>query len=201
MKLETSLADLDSINIDPSFLKYDSELVLHLANSIVKMGGIIRIPIVKKTGIDSYEIISNLFEYQSFLKAREIDPNLPDRLRVFIMDKTNEDDLANQIEIINEVESFLNSSKDSSKNSYISIQIKNLFSTIEKLKADLSQLNENKFTEIYSLIDTKIPKNLSPLDAFNQINKPEVAQLINKKISFLRRDKRVYKSNSRCKIE
>ena len=95
MDLQTSLIDLDSIeqieknnfSIDPSEKSAEIEI---LAKTVISIKGLLRIPVVEQIGIESYKLISGHFDYYAYLRARELDSSLPDRIRVFIVNPKKE---------------------------------------------------------------------------------------------------------------
>ena len=95
MDLQTSLIDLDSIeqieknnfSIDPSEKSAEIEI---LAKTVISIKGLLRIPVVEQIGIESYKPISGHFDYYAYLRARELDSSLPDRIRVFIVNPKKE---------------------------------------------------------------------------------------------------------------
>ena len=82
MALFTSIVDLESIQVPNSDFKpelYATEIEA-LARKILHLEASIHIPVVRSLGIDEYELISEHLSYYAYLKARELDENLPDRL-------------------------------------------------------------------------------------------------------------------------
>ena len=80
MEIRTFQIDLDALQ-QPEQTTTDEAL----AQSIVALQGLLNVPVVERVGEDEYRLTSGHREYFAYMRAREIDPNLPDRLRVFIM--------------------------------------------------------------------------------------------------------------------
>lgn len=109
MELRTFQIDLDSLEeIKPQQLPFDIEAkeaeLEYFARSVIKLGGLLRIPVVERTGIESYRLVEGHFDYLAYLKAREIDPDLPDRIRVFIMEKDNSEPIQTQLNVLRDLE-------------------------------------------------------------------------------------------------
>lgn len=193
MKLQTSMIDLDSISLKNKTKIHSNQEVLYLANSIAKIEGIIRIPIVKKLSIEEYELTSGYLEYFAYQKAREINPNLPDRIRVFISDNENFDLIDEQIKIFSSLDKKEEKSDDNLKeNNKLFIEIKNLMSAVECIKTNIDKSAEKTRDEVIKKLDEKLPKPLPPLVAFNQIQYPEVAELVSRKLVILQKHRRQY---------
>ena len=66
---------------------------------------------VKEIGIENYELLSGYFDYYALLKARELNPNLPDRIRVFVVNKNNQNSVIKQLEAIDNLEKITRQSQ------------------------------------------------------------------------------------------
>lgn len=108
INLTTSEIDLVTI-IDPDKnLLFDVDEIEHLAQSIAKVGALTRIPIVKRSGIENFQLVEGVFEYFAFLRARELNSALPDRMRVFIIPPRSEELVQEQIDAIRRIETPIN---------------------------------------------------------------------------------------------
>ncbi len=88
MRLLASLVPIKNITcLTPSNFN-DGELK-KLAEQILKVEGIISPLIVRKTGVESYELIDGYFEYYASVKARDIDPRKGTMVSVFIAEPEN----------------------------------------------------------------------------------------------------------------
>jgi hypothetical protein len=147
MELQTSLIDLDSIetiasnefSIDP---EKQATAIEHLAHSIVKLGGLIRIPVVEQVKIDVYKLIAGHFDYYAYLKARELDPDLPDRLRVFIVNpkKAITQEILTQLKAIERIQgATMSKNNTAAQTSEVDMQLRNLQDLCESRFSQLSQ--------------------------------------------------------------
>ncbi|MGK7878073.1 MAG: hypothetical protein AB4426_33630 [Xenococcaceae cyanobacterium] len=147
MNLETSQIDLDSIQVNQKFPAFNPDQLLYLANSIANLEGLLRIPVVRQLDIENYELVSGFFEYQAYLKAREINPELPDRLRVFVAKKENEVSIQQQIEALERLEEVSPPTETGLPPDW-SISISNLFSAIDGIKQDLRTTIEQTIIQL-----------------------------------------------------
>jgi DNA uptake protein ComE-like DNA-binding protein len=100
MSFSTSLVDLDSITPTVQRSSFKEAELEKLAQLIIKIGGIIKPIILKRTGLESYEIIEGDFEYYATIKATEIDPDYSAMIRAFIAENTNETEIKEQVELL-----------------------------------------------------------------------------------------------------
>lgn len=189
MELLTSIVDLDSIQVkNPPFTPEQKATQIEaLANTIIKLGGLINIPIVQQVDIEEYELISGYLEYYAYRKACETNPHLPDRMMVFIANYKNQAGIQQQLEVLQAIES---TQKDLSQiltpnQSEVSLQIKNLESTIEKNNQNFAAAIGQLQTELLSVVEETAPKPIPPLNLFNDISKAESAFQVQRELEKL----------------
>jgi len=71
-----------------------------LARLILESGGLINPILVRRTSMDSYEIVDGDFEYYAAARAREIEPLKGETIGAFILEPENEELLLAQLEIL-----------------------------------------------------------------------------------------------------
>lgn len=71
-----------------------------LARLILNLGGLINPIIVRRTGMDSYEIVDGNFEFYAAARAKEIEPFKGETIGAFILEPENEELLLAQLEIL-----------------------------------------------------------------------------------------------------
>jgi hypothetical protein len=199
MSLLTSIVDLDSIQVNSASLPFNLDdkatEIEALAHTIVELRGLVDIPLVRALRIDEYELVSGHLEYYAFLKAREIDPELPDRITVFILKPKIEGAMLKQLEVIEAVRQPPLSDTPSTPNpalsdeGTLSLKLKNLESRLEQSFKHLSSSIERLKLDLTETIDSKLPQPLPPLEAFNRISEPAVQQQVLKKLEFLSQKK------------
>lgn len=190
MKLLTSIIDLDSIQVrEASFSPEQKKTeITALANTIVDLGGSVSLPVVQQINLESYELISGYLEYYAYIKAREINPQLPDRIMVFVADNKNHVALHQQLSVLQSIESAKLPPSDSgtSNASDLELKTRNLEALVSNnhrlIVGAIAQLK----TELIEEITAKLPKPIPPLlDAFNRILEPEIAHQVQRKLEFL----------------
>lgn len=71
-----------------------------LARLILESGGLINPIIVRRNGMDAYEIVDGDFEYYAAARAKEIEPLKGETIGAFILEEENEELLIEQLEIL-----------------------------------------------------------------------------------------------------
>ncbi|MEP6517282.1 ParB N-terminal domain-containing protein [Microcoleus vaginatus] len=71
-----------------------------LARLILDSGGLINPIIVRRNGMDAYEIVDGDFEYYAATRAKEIEPLKGETIGAFILEEENEELLLEQLEIL-----------------------------------------------------------------------------------------------------
>ncbi|MEG4422923.1 MULTISPECIES: ParB N-terminal domain-containing protein [unclassified Microcoleus] len=71
-----------------------------LAQLILELGGLINPIIVRRNGMDAYEIVDGDFEYYAAAKAREIHPQKGETIGAFILEPENEGLLLEQVQAL-----------------------------------------------------------------------------------------------------
>ncbi|MEG4571324.1 ParB N-terminal domain-containing protein [Microcoleus sp. N3A4] len=71
-----------------------------LARLILESGGLINPIIVRRNGMDAYEIVDGDFEYYAAARAKEIEPFKGETIGAFILEEENEEILLEQLKIL-----------------------------------------------------------------------------------------------------
>lgn len=188
MTLTTYLVDILSIkcNVERSLF---SELELEkLANLILQVQGIIQPLIVKKTGLDEYELIEGTFEYYAAVKAHEIDDYF-EMIRVFIISDEEHDVIQKQLnffrpkitdnnQIVNTKTNFndsdigLNNLEKRLNEINVNLQpLKDIKEMVEMVLNLQQQLQQNQVESQPKIKEIKKAdeEKLEPLNAFNTL--------------------------------
>lgn len=180
MELRTFQIDLDSLEeIKPQQLPFDIETkateLEYFARSVIKLGGLLRIPVVERTGIESYRLIEGHFDYLAYLKAREIDPDLPDRIRVFIMEKDNSEPIQTQLRVLRDLEP----SNPTNPNSLGSNAQDNNFKDLQLQVSSLKLLVETELKKLGDILQPLLNPSKSDVEIkqFLENLRAEVAEL------------------------
>ncbi len=165
MSLLTSIVDLDCIQVDLDKGGFNPENksteIEAIAHSIAELEGLVRIPVVKPLGIDEYELVDGYLEYYAYKAARELNPNLPDRITVFVMKPSNEKAILEQLEVDRQIAQI---EQPSTKNQNetdkkLDLRVSNLESRIDSGFKNLSVELQSLITPL-SLLEAKL-ENLS----------------------------------------
>ena len=145
--------------------------------------------VVRRTSLQSYEVVDGEFEYYAAARAREIDPRKGEMIGVFIIDPENEELIIKQVELLRKPKPALPSvsthSIDSNSISTIiesrlintETRIKNIESRGESRMIELQaefRLEIQKVNERLKEIENKVPKPIEPLEAVNTFSLPEL---------------------------
>lgn len=173
-----SLVDVKNITSNETRSNFSEADLENLADIIIETGGIIRPLVVKMTGVESYTVVDGHFEYYAAVRAREKNPRQAEMVNTFVISPKLEDLVLKQVVSLQGINSSgkpgdqtpieTNHSELISKN--------NNFNSLEKqindLRSELAQERQErqKIYETLKLIESQIPKQITPLDAFNSLS-------------------------------
>ncbi|MBD1813997.1 ParB N-terminal domain-containing protein [Microcoleus vaginatus DQ-U2] len=143
-----------------------------LARLILESGGLINPIIVRRNGMDAYEIVDGDFEYYAAVRAKEIEPLKGETIGAFILEEENEELLLQQLEIhrktaitdnksVSEVPQ--NSSSFEQRLTNIETRLEN---RINELKAEYTR-EKQALMERVKEVEIRIPKPVPLLEALN----------------------------------
>jgi hypothetical protein len=183
LSIKVVIVDLESIQ-PPKFPAGSESLIETLANTIVNLRGLLHLPVLYSLGIEEYELISGHTEFYAYLKAREFDDSLPDRLTVLVADKKNEVDIHKQLQTVAPVSKAIQPSTnitDSNK----AVDFSNLEAKLERLFGNQQQSIDSLQTTLLTKLEQALPQPLPILVAFDRVAEPAIALQIAKKLAFL----------------
>ncbi len=190
MSIRVVIVDLESIQ-PPKYPAGSESSIETLANTIVNLRGLLHLPVLYSLGIEEYELISGHAEFYAYLKAREFDDSLPDRLTVLVADKKNEADIQKQLQTVAPESKFSvgNASPLSSEVSK-AIDFSNLEAKLERLFSSQQKSIESLQNNLMNKIDSSLPEPLPILVAFNRVLEPPIeAQILIKLTDFVGKTK------------
>ncbi len=172
MSIRVVIVDLESIQ-PPKFPAGSESLIETLANTIVNLRGLLHLPVLYSLGIEEYELISGHTEFYAYLKAREFDDSLPDRLTVLVVDKKNAADIQKQLQTTaSESKSAVSNAAKLSSDASKTIDFSNLEAKLERLFSSQQKSIESLQNNLINKIDSSLPEPLPILVAFNRVLEP-----------------------------
>ncbi|MEM9541024.1 MAG: DUF655 domain-containing protein [Cyanobacteria bacterium P01_E01_bin.42] len=80
--------------------KFSDDVIEKLAQAILKVQGIVDPLILRRQGLDAYEIVEGIFEYYAAARAREIDLRKGEMVSAFILEGEQEEALQEQVKLL-----------------------------------------------------------------------------------------------------
>ncbi|MBD2569555.1 ParB N-terminal domain-containing protein [Anabaena lutea] len=177
MKLSTSLVAIKKISCNKPRSNFDDDKLEQAAQLILECEGVINPIVVRRTSLQSFELVDGYFEYHAAARAREIDPRKGEMIGVFIIEDENEEILTKQVQLFRQPKS------DTSTPSNLTVQdleklINNLESRFDKLTTQLfdqASANARLENEVKDL-KKQIAKKVDPLEVFQKLKPFEMAE-------------------------
>ncbi|MEG3908569.1 ParB N-terminal domain-containing protein [Microcoleus sp. w2-18bC1] len=143
-----------------------------LARLILESGGLINPIIVRRNGMDAYEIVDGDFEYYAAARAKEIEPLKGETIGAFILEEENEELLLEQLEIRrktaiteNPIVSVVPQQSSSFEQRLTNIETR-LENRINELKAEYTR-EKQALIERVKEVESRLPKPVPLLEALN----------------------------------
>lgn len=178
MSIKVVIVDLESIH-PPKFPAGSESLIETLANTVVNLRGLLHLPVLYSLGIEEYELLSGHTEFYAYLKAREFDDSLPDRITVLVADKKHQSDIQKQLQAINP------ESKSSAGTKSEPMDFSNLEAKLERLFSNQHKSIDSLQSTLLTKLEQALPQPLPILVAFDRVTEPAIALQISKNLAFL----------------
>lgn len=176
MKLSTSLVAVKKINSTVERSKFSDDELERAAELILEAEGIINPLILRRTSLESYEVVDGDFEYYAAAKAREKDPRKGEMIGAFIIEPENEEVLKEQVEVLRKQGAVENDTKPRLEHSSQE-QLKTLNDKVERVAEAVKRID---------IIDSKQTSNQEKLE--NLTDKVErVAEAVKRIENFLKK--------------
>ncbi|MBG1270669.1 ParB N-terminal domain-containing protein [Nostoc sp. WHI] len=207
MKLSTSLVAIKKITSAVPRSSFMDDPLEQAANLILEAAGVINPIVIRRSSIDSFEVVDGHFEYHAAARAREIEPHKGEMIGVFIIEPENEDTLTKQVQLFRQQKAD-SSDKTSFKSKDIEQFLINLESRFEKItkqlfeQASTNAKLENEVKDIKRQMADKtelieVFKTFSQVDiasklrnaGFNQKKASQIAEIVE-----IERNKEQFKS-------
>ncbi|MCW6052548.1 chromosome partitioning protein ParB [Microcoleus sp. A2-C5] len=151
-----------------------------LARLILELGGLINPIIVRRNGMDAYEIVDGDFEYYAAVRAKEIEALKGETIGAFILEEENKDLLLEQLAILrktaiteNPIVSVVTQQSSSFEQRLTNIESR-LENRINELKAEYTR-EKQALIERVKDVESRIPKPVPLLEALNTQDKFKLA--------------------------
>jgi hypothetical protein len=178
---EFFMLDVSSITSSVSRSNFQEADLENLADMILESGGILKPLVLKKIGFEKYEVIDGHFEYYASVRAREKNPSEGEMVNSLIISSEKEEAVLKQAAVLRSAEPSDNSSTTLIKTNHSESNSTNSeFSLLKKqindLRLELAQERQErqKLYDTIKLIESQIPKQVTPLDAFNSLSLVEL---------------------------
>jgi hypothetical protein len=186
MKLSTSLIAVKKITCNTPRSIFPDDEIEQAANLILAVEGLINPIVVRRTGLQSYEVINGDFEYYAAARAREINLKLAEMVSVYIVEDENAQVLFEQIKLFRR-NSIFNKPDNSEINLDAVLEMfSNLESRFEKITHQFTEDTKDKYRLEFEIkeLKNKINEKREPIDVFNNCDEVQLTKkLINAGIS------------------
>jgi ParB family chromosome partitioning protein len=190
MKLSTSLVAVKKITSAATRSSFADDKLEQAAQIILEAEGVINPIVLRRTSLDSYEVVDGDFEYYAAARAREIDPRKGEMIGAFIIEDENEEVIKEQVKLLRKQKPAVSDQENSGINGSeahlinIESQLTNLGSRITNLESRfenrVSELKVEHRRELQNMedrlkaLESRMPKPIKPLEALNNLRLSEL---------------------------
>ncbi|MEH2192862.1 MAG: hypothetical protein V7K98_09500 [Nostoc sp.] len=190
MKLSTSLVAVKKITSSKPRSNFADDELEQAAQLILESEGVINPIVVKRTSLQSFEVVDGDFEYYAAARAKEIDIRKGEMIGVFIIESENEETLTKQVQLFRQQKAFIPDNVPVSTDGIESrlINMESRSSNTESRITNLESRFENRTLEFQTEfrleiknindrlkeIENRIPKPMEPLEALNNLGVSEL---------------------------
>ena len=175
--------DVKSITSDVPRSEFSVDDLERLAQGILASGGLLTPLVLKQTGPEKYEVLTGDLEYYAALRAKELNPRQGEMVNAFVVSpKQQEAAVAQVAELTRTKRAAVPADQKSTLQespSGTDQRLTNLESRLDSAICDLKQSQEREIKRLeqaVSEIKRQVPQRVEPLDAFNNLSVPELAQ-------------------------
>ena len=178
MKLSTSLVAVKKITSTVPRSSFANDELEKSAQLILEAEGVINPIVIRRTSLESYEVVDGDFEYYAAARAKEIDPRKGEMIGAFIIEEGNEEVIKEQVKFLRKQKSVVPANGGSGLGS-IEARLTNLESRIETLIKefkDEQSANRHKLEYELKSVSSQIPNKMEPLEVFNTLSLRELTK-------------------------
>ena len=174
------LVDVKSIQSTTPRSNFKVDQLETLAHSILETGGLLSPLLLKQTGPESYEVLTGDLEYYAAVRAKELDPRKGEMVNAFVIPPQQQDAAVAQVDLLSPApQSTATSAATSAPAGDADLRITNLESRLDEAIRDLKRSQDRdikRLEQTINILKAQIPQRVEPLDAFNTLSLPELAQ-------------------------
>ncbi|MEH2136038.1 ParB N-terminal domain-containing protein [Nostoc sp.] len=175
MKLSTSLVAVKKITSSKPRSSFSDDELEQAAQLILESEGVINPIVVRRTSLQSFEVVDGDFEYYAAARAKEIDIRKGEMIGVFIIESENEETLTKQVQLFRQQKADY-SEKTSFNSKDIEQFLINLESRFEKITKQIleqSTTNAKLINEIKELKKQMADKT-EPIEVFKTLSQVKI---------------------------
>jgi ParB-like chromosome segregation protein Spo0J len=175
MKLSTSLVAIKKITSTVPRSSFGDDELEQAANLILEAAGVINPIVIRRSSINSFEVVDGHFEYHAAARAKEIEPHKAEMIGAFIIESENEEALTKQVELFRQQKADY-SDKTTFTLKDIEQFLINLESRFEKItKQLLEQATANaKLENEIKEIKKKMADTTEPIEVFKTLSQVKI---------------------------
>lgn len=186
MKLSTSLVAVRKVTSTVTRSSFADDELEQAARLILEVEGVINPIVLRRTSLESYEVVDGHFEYYAAARAREIDLRRGEMIGAFIIESENENFILEQVKLLRKQKPAGSGNADSdsvgiearltnmeSRFTSIDSRLTNMESRFENRSSELKAEQRREIQNINDRLkelESRIPKPIEPLEALNTLS-------------------------------
>lgn len=180
MKLSTSLVGVKKITSTGRRSNFADDELEQAARLILEAEGVINPIVLRRTSLESYEVVDGDFEYYAAARAREIDPRKGEMIGAYIIEPENEEIIKDQVKLLRKQKPPAGLGNADYSSDGIEARLTNIDSRQTNMESRfenrLSELKAEQRREIQNMdnrlkeLESRIRKPVEPLDALNTLS-------------------------------
>jgi hypothetical protein len=182
---EYYLVDVKSITSTTPRSNFKVDQLENLAQSILATGALLSPLLLKQTGAETYEVLAGDLEYYAAVRAKELDPRKGEMVNAFVIPPKQQKAAVEQAALLSPLsqptapQPQTTPAATPAPSSDSDLRITNLESRLDEAIRDLKRSQDreiNRLEQTVNDLKAQIPQRVEPLDAFNDLSLPELAQ-------------------------
>lgn len=187
MKLSSSLVAVRKITSTVPRSNFADDELEQAAQLILEVEGVINPIVLRRTSLESYEVVDGHLEYYAAARAREIDLRKGEMIGAFIIEPENEELIKKQVKLLRKQKPPAGAGNADSGSDGIEAYPTNTesrFTSIDSRLTNMESRFENRLNELKAEqrseiqnmnnrlkeLESRIPKPIEPLEALNTLS-------------------------------